>query len=213
MSKDTKGKHGIHGLYAVTPDESDTGLLAAKVRAALTGGAKLVQYRNKSADVELQLEQAEALLALCRRYATPLIINDDLGLAKEIDADGLHLGGGDGSIAAARSALGPRKLIGASCYNMLQKAVAAEREGADYVAFGSFFASSVKPGAVHASLELLREAKQRVSVPVVAIGGITLANAPQLIAAGADSVAVISALFAAPDVRLAAQQFNNLFGK
>lgn len=210
MSKDTKG---ICGLYAVTPDEPDTGLLAAKVRAALAGGARLVQYRNKTAAAALRLEQARALLAVCRQHAAPLIINDHLDLAMEIDADGLHLGGGDGSVAAARAKLGPRKLIGASCYNMLQKAIAAEREGADYVAFGSFFASGVKPGAVHASLELLREAKRRLSVPVVAIGGITLANAPQLIAAGADSVAVISALFAAPDVRLAAQQFNILFGK
>ncbi len=211
MSKDVKEKLGICGLYAVTPDEPDTGLLTAKVRAALTGGAKLVQYRNKIADAALRLEQAKALLALCRQHAAPLIINDDLGLAMEIDADGLHLGSGDGSIAAARAELGPRKLIGASCYNVLQKAVTAEREGADYVAFGSFFLSSVKPGAIHASLELLREAKQRLSVPVVAIGGITLANAPQLIAAGANAVAVISALFAAPDVRLAAQNFNALF--
>lgn len=206
-------RHGIHGLYAVTPDEPDTGLLATRVRAALTGGAKLIQYRNKSATAALRLEQAGTLLALCRRHATPLIINDDLDLVLEIDADGLHLGGGDGSIAAARAKLGPRKLIGASCYNVLQTALAAEREDADYVAFGSFFASSVKPGAVHASLALLREAKQRLSVPVVAIGGITLANAPQLIAAGANAVAVISALFAAPDVRLAAQNFNVLFDK
>jgi thiamine-phosphate pyrophosphorylase len=213
MSKDTKEKHGICGLYAVTPDEPDTRLLVARVRAALTGGARFVQYRNKSAGAALRLEQAKALLALCRQHAAPLIINDHLDLALEIDADGLHLGGEDGSIAAARAELGPTKLIGASCYNVLQKAAAAEREGADYVAFGSFFASSVKPGAVHATLALLREAKQRLSVPVVAIGGITLANAPQLIAAGADSVAVISALFAAPDIGLAAQQFNNLFGK
>jgi thiamine-phosphate pyrophosphorylase len=213
MAKDTAGKREIYGLYAITPDEPDTGLLAAGVRAALTGGAKLVQYRNKTATAVLRREQARVLLVLCRQHAALLIINDHLDLALEIDADGLHLGGEDGSIAAARAELGPGKLIGASCYNLLQKAVIAQREGADYVAFGSFFVSSVKPGAVRASLELLREAKQRLSVPVVAIGGITLANAPHLLAAGADSVAIISALFAAPDVSVAARQFNSLFGK
>ncbi len=205
------GKSRISGLYAVTPDEPDTALLVVGVRNALAGGASLVQYRNKTADAALRLTQARALLAICRRHYVPFIINDHLNLALEIDADGLHLGGEDGAIAAARARLGSRKLIGASCYNVLQNALNAEREGADYVAFGSFFASGVKPDAVRAPLDLLQEAKRRVSVPIVAIGGITLANAPQLIAAGADSIAVISALFAAPDVKLAAQQFNALF--
>jgi len=208
-----KGKSRISGLYAVTPDEPDTELLVVGVRAALAGGASLVQYRNKTANAALRLTQARALLAICRRHHVPFIINDHLDLALEIDADGLHLGGEDGAIAAARAKLDSRKLIGASCYNLVQNALNAEREGADYVAFGSFFASGVKPGAVRAPLDLLQEAKRRVSVPIVAIGGITLANAPQLIAAGADSIAVISALFAAPDVKLAAQQFNALFKK
>jgi len=206
-----KGKNRIAGLYAITPDAADTALLVTKARDALAGGASLVQYRSKTADAALRLAQAKALLAICRRHQVPLIINDYLDLALEIDADGLHLGGEDGSIAAARARLGPRKLIGASCYNELQNALKAEREGADYVAFGSFFASGVKPGAAHAPLGLLREAQRSVAVPIVAIGGITLANAPQLITAGADSVAVLSALFAAADVKLAAQQFNALF--
>jgi len=206
-----KGKNRIAGLYAITPDAADTALLVIKARDALAGGASLVQYRSKTADAALRLAQAKALLAICRRHQVPLIINDYLDLALEIDADGLHLGGEDGSIAAARARLGPRKLIGASCYNELQNALKAEREGADYVAFGSFFASGVKPGAAHAPLGLLREAQRSVAVPIVAIGGITLANAPQLITAGADSVAVLSALFAAADVKLAAQQFNALF--
>lgn len=206
-----KGNSRISGLYAITPDTADTALLVTKTRDALAGGARLVQYRNKTADAALRLAQATALLAICRRHQAPLIINDYLDLALEIDADGVHLGGEDGSIAAARARLGPRKLVGASCYNELQNALNAEREGADYVAFGSFFASGVKPGAVHAPLGLLREAQRSVAVPIVAIGGITLANAPQLITAGADSVAVLSALFAAADVKLAAQQFNALF--
>lgn len=201
----------IAGLYAVTPDEPDTRVLAAKVRAALAGGAKLVQYRNKTAVAALRAVQAATLQALCRQYGVPLIINDHLELALEIDADGLHLGGDDGSIAAARARLGPRKILGVSCYNVLDKALQAWREGADYVAFGSFFASGVKPGAGRAPLGLLTEAKRKIPIPVVAIGGITLDNAPQLIAAGADAVAVISAVFAAPDVDAAAKQFSRLF--
>lgn len=208
-----KQKYRISGLYAVTPDEADTRLLAGKVRDALSGGVTFVQYRNKIAGAALRLEQAGVLCELCHQHDARLIINDHLDLALETGADGLHLGGEDGSVAAARNRLGPHKIVGASCYNLLQSALHAEREGADYVAFGSFFASGIKPGAVHAPLDLLREAKQRLSVPVVAIGGITHANAPQLIAAGADSVAVISALFAAPDVKLAAYQFNAFFDK
>ncbi len=206
-------KNAIAGLYAVTPDEPDTAKLAAMVRAALGGGARLVQYRNKIADAALRREQAAALLTVCRGRGVPLIVNDHLELALQIEADGVHLGSGDGSIAAAREQLGRSKILGASCYNLLQNALAAQRAGATYVAFGSFFASGVKPGAMHAPLQLLREAKQELSVPVVAIGGITHANAPSLIAAGADSVAVISELFAAPDIRLAAQRFSELFNQ
>lgn len=201
----------ISGLYAVTPDEPDTELLTAKVRDALAGGASLVQYRNKTADAALRLVQARALFKACRGHDVAFIINDHLELALEINADGVHLGDEDGSIAAARRKLGPDKIVGASCHNLLQNALDAQRAGATYVAFGSFFASTVKPGAVHASLDLLRQAKRKVSVPVVAIGGITPARALQLIAAGADSVAVISALFDAPDVKLAARQFCDLF--
>lgn len=204
---------GIRGLYAVTPDIADTTDLLAKVEAALAGGARSLQYRNKSADATLRLAQAHALLAVCRKYRVPLIINDDLALALAVNADGLHLGAEDGPLAAARSRLGPDKLLGASCYNRLENAFAAAREGANYVAFGSFYASSVKPGAVRAPLELLREAKRHLTVPVAAIGGITLANAPQLIAAGADSVAVISALFGAVDIRAAARQFSAFFAQ
>jgi len=211
MLKDLRNR--LSGLYAVTPDDDDTGRLSARVKAALVGGAALVQYRNKHAPAALRREQAGALLALCRQHHAPLIINDHLDLALELDADGVHLGGDDGSVSKARAMLGPRKVIGASCYNVMQKALAAERDGADYIAFGSFFASGSKPDAVHAPLDLLVEAKRRVSLPIVAIGGITLANAPQLIAAGADMVAVISALFDATDITVAAQQFNFLFKK
>ena len=201
----------LRGLYAVTPDEADSARLVTQVRAALAGGTRILQYRNKGADAALRRAQASALCALCHDYGAALIINDDLDLALAVDADGLHLGGEDGSLAAARARLGPGKWLGASCYRSLDNAERAIAEGADHIAFGSFFVSSVKPGAVRSTPALLTEAKQKFGVPVVAIGGITLGNAPRLIAAGADSVAVITALFGAPDVALAAQQFNALF--
>jgi len=204
-------KREVAGLYAVTPDVADTPGLLATAEAALAGGARLLQYRNKSASSALRLAQARALLALCRGFQVPLIINDHLDLALAVKADGLHLGAEDGSLAATRKRLGPARVLGASCYDQLERALEAERLGADYVAFGSFFPSSVKPGAVRAPLALLRDAKRRLSVPVVAIGGITLDNAPQLIAAGADGIAVVSALFGADDVRLAARRFSALF--
>jgi thiamine-phosphate pyrophosphorylase len=203
--------HRIRGLYAVTPDERDTAVLAAKVRAALAGGATLVQYRNKAVDSATRREQAITLLQICRVREVPLIINDDLRLALDIDADGVHLGEDDGSLEAARARLATDKIVGASCYDRLPLARAAQRSGASYVAFGSFFSSNVKPAAVCAPLQLLRDAKASMAIPVVAIGGITAVNAPQLVAAGADCIAVISALFAAGDVEAAARQFVRVF--
>ena len=206
-------KAEISGLYAVTPDLADTSALLGKVEAALAGGARLLQYRNKTADAALRLEQARALAALCRRRAIPLIINDHLDLALTVDAEGVHLGSEDGSVAEARIRLGPKKLLGVSCYRRIENACDAARLGANYVAFGGFFPSRVKPSAVRAPLSLLGEAKRQQAMPVVAIGGITVDNAPELIAAGADSVAVISALFDAPDIKAAAQRFSALFRK
>ncbi len=206
-------KRGISGLYAITPDNSDTPDLLAKVEAALAGGARLLQYRNKTASPALRLKQARALLALCREYQVPLIINDHLDVALALDAHGLHLGSEDGLLAEARTRLAAGKLLGASCYRSIETALDAQRAGADYVAFGGFFASTVKPSVTRTPLALLHEAKQRLTVPVVAIGGITPENARLLVAAGADGVAVISALFGAPDVRAAAQRFDALFSE
>ena len=202
----------LAGLYAVTPDEPDTRRLLAGVEAALAGGASALQYRHKTADAKLRLAQGHALLTLCRRYRRPLIINDHVDLALALDADGLHLGVDDGDLAAAKARLGKDKILGASCYDRLENALEAQRAGATYVALGSFFPSTVKPGAVRAPLELLRAARAQLSLPVIAIGGITLANAPRLIEAGADGVAVISAVFGAPDVEAAARDFSSLFG-
>jgi len=201
----------INGLYAVTPDLADTALLLTRTRAALAGGTRLLQYRNKTAGEHLRREQASALRKLCQRRGAALIINDHVELACEIGADGAHIGVDDMSVAAARARLGRGKLIGVSCYNDLQRALSAASQGADYVAFGSFFASPSKPGALRAPLSILRAAQQQVALPVVAIGGITLDNAGELVHAGADAVAVISALFTAPDIEVAARKFCRLF--
>ena len=204
-------KRGISGLYAITPDSSDTPDLLARTEAALAGGARLLQYRNKTASPALRLIQGRALLALCWEYQVPLVINDHLDLALALDAHGLHLGAEDGLLAEARSRLAAGKILGASCYRSIETALGAQQAGADYVAFGGFFPSTVKPSTTRTPLALLHAAKQQLAVPVFAIGGITPDNAPQLIAAGADGVAVISALFGAPDVRAAAQRFDVLF--
>ena len=202
--------HKIKGLYAVTPDLADTALLIAKVGRVLAAGARLLQYRNKTADQNLRRAQAQALRDLCRRHGATFIINDDVALAREIDADGVHVGVADAEIPEARARLGGDKIIGASCYNDMQRARVAAAQGADYVAFGSFYPSPVKPDAVRAPLELLTTARV-LGLPVIAIGGITLTNAGDLIAAGADAVAVISGLFAAPDAAIATRKFCQLF--
>lgn len=200
----------IRGLYAITPDETDTAELLHKVRQALLGGARILQYRNKSADRLLRLEQAAALRELTHEFSVSLIINDDLALAQQADADGVHLGTGDGSVTAAREMLGDARLIGVSCYNRLELAHQAVQQGADYVAFGSFFPSTVKPDAVQAAPELLRQARREIAVPVVAIGGITAQNGARLLEAGAAALAVISAVFGAADIKNAARQFSSL---
>ncbi|MDO8206765.1 MAG: thiamine phosphate synthase [Gallionella sp.] len=200
----------ISGLYAITPEEQDTAELLRQVRLALQGGARVLQYRNKLGDSAVRLAQASALRELTREFAVPLIINDDATLALRVDADGVHLGGEDGSIAAARHALGFDKMIGVSCYNRLSLAHQAANQGADYVAFGAFFASTVKPSAPVATLDLLRQARREISLPIVAIGGITVENGASVLSAGAGALAVISALFSSPDIQLAARQFANL---
>ena len=204
-------KRWPRGLYAVTPDEADTSQLIAKVRLALAGGAVAVQYRNKSAGPTLRRAQAAALAEICREAGAPLIVNDDVTLALEVGAAGVHLGREDGALAVARNRLGPGKLLGASCYDRIDLAVAAAGGGADYVAFGAMFASPTKAAARRAPLALLGEARQRTGLPVVAIGGITLDNAAGVVAAGADALAVISALFAAQDIAARAQAFQELF--
>ena len=203
----------LRGLYAVTPDEEQLPRLLSMVAAALKGGVRLVQYRNKSAAPPLRRAQAAALLRLCHDSSARLIINDDLALALELDADGAHLGRDDthGGIVAARAALGPEKILGISCYADLALADAAAAAGADYLAFGSMFTSATKPGATRAPLALLGATRRRYALPIAAIGGITLGNASSAIEAGADMLAVISDLFDAMDISARTREYARLF--
>lgn len=206
----------LRGLYAITPEDALLPRLSAMVLAALDGGVTMVQYRNKLASPALRRAQAAELLRICRAAGARLIINDDFRLAVEIGADGAHVGRDDlpdGSLQAAREALGPQRILGVSCYNEMHRAEEAAAAGADYLAFGSFFISATKPDAVPAPLELLTTAKKRFKLPLVAIGGITLANAPKVLAAGADMVAVISNLFDAMDIRARAEAYESLWEK
>lgn len=196
------------GLYAIT-DGPRADLLDA-CAAALDGGARVLQYRDKSRDTARRLHEAGALQALCAAHGVPLIVNDDVTLAAAVGAAGVHLGADDAAIFDARARLGDGALIGASCYDSLERARLAAAAGADYLAFGAFHPSPTKPQARRATPELLRDARA-LGKPLTAIGGITADNAPALIDAGADCVAVISALFGAADVRAAARRFASLF--
>lgn len=204
----------LRGLYAITDSQLLAGgRLLPYVEAALKGGTRLLQYRDKSDDSARRLREAEALRELCSQYGAELIINDDAELAARLGV-GLHLGQGDGSLAAARALLGRHAIIGATCHAQLELATTANREGASYLAFGRFFNSTTKPGAPAANVELLAQARAHFNVPLVAIGGITLDNAGPLILAGADLLAVVHALFSAPsttEVEERARAFSALF--
>ncbi|WP_017903152.1 thiamine phosphate synthase [Pseudomonas asplenii] len=203
----------LRGLYAITDSQLLAGKLLAYVEAALEGGVTLLQYRDKSTDDARRLREAEALLRLCERYGTQLIINDDAELAARLGV-GVHLGQTDGPLTPARALLGSRAIIGATCHGQLELAEQAAREGASYVAFGRFFNSNTKPGAPAANIALLERARPALHLPICVIGGITLDNAAPLIAQGADLLAVIHGLFgaeSAQDVTRRARAFNALF--
>ena len=198
------------GLYPITPDWADTTRMRVVTEALLKGGAVLLQYRNKIASPELAQAQAQAMLALCRQYRVPLLINDDLALAKAIGADGAHIGQDDGELAAAREQLGADAIIGVSCYADLDRARNAAHGSADYVAFGAMYTSPTKPHAPPAPMSLLRAARP-LGKSVACIGGITADNAAALVAAGADLLAVISDLYEAADPRSRAATYAALF--
>lgn len=203
-------KPGLYGITDSTLMPDDHTLLDA-VESALKGGASIIQYRDKSDDGEKRLRQARALNQLCQRYQVPLLINDDAQLAFDSGASGVHLGQSDGSLQQARELLGTDAIIGITCHDQLELALQARKAGADYVAFGAFFASQTKPDARPAPLSLLQEARAQLDCPIVAIGGLSVDNASQVISAGADLVAVVHALFAADDINVRAQAFSRLF--
>lgn len=201
----------LSGLYAITDSSlSHDNKLIPAVSEAIAGGARVIQYRDKSNDQARRLDEAKQLLQLCRQHYITLIINDDVALAAAIGADGVHLGRDDDNIDAARQQL-PAGIIGVSCYNDWQRAQAATQAGADYIAFGAFYPSTTKPDAPQAEPGLLRRVKQELNIAVVAIGGITAENGAPLIAAGADMLAVVQGVFGQPDIRQAAKQYAQLF--
>jgi len=207
-------KMRLAGLYAITPDPTDAAPpLTERVEQAIAGGARLIQYRDKGMDHRQRRDQAAALLAVCRAAGVPLIVNDDLELAREVGADGVHLGRDDDDPRTARQRFGDGAIIGVSCYDDLSLSVAAEAAGADYVAFGSFFPSPTKPHAVRPDPTILTQARLSLRIPLVAIGGITPQNGSLLIAAGAQMLAVITGVFAQPDIAAAARAYTNLFPK
>lgn len=193
------------GVYALTPESVNPDTLLNNVRQALAGGVGMLQYRHKSVQPESGRELAMALRELTREYQVPLIINDHVALASEVGADGVHLGRDDIGIEEARQHLPADCLIGVSCYNDLERAAALARLGADYLAFGSLYPSSTKPGAVRCSTQTLAEARGRFDLPIVAIGGINSRNVGQVAEAGADWVALINGLFDAADIEAAAR--------
>jgi thiamine-phosphate pyrophosphorylase len=204
--------HQLRGLYAITDaTQGDRQRLLADVGQALRGGARIIQYRDKSGDPRQRQHSAAGLRALTHHYGSLLIINDDPQLAKRVRADGVHLGQDDADMAAARALLGNDAIIGVSCYNRFELAQQASANGADYIAFGRFFPSCTKPHAVRAELDLLRRAQQELALPVAAIGGITAENASDLIAAGADMLAVVADLFGHDDIEAAARRYQRCF--
>lgn len=202
----------IQGLYAITDPQLSPGLVVIEhVRQALLGGAKIIQYRDKTSPFEQQLSIAKQLKTLCDQHQAWLIINDSIELAKQSQAHGLHIGKDDTALIQARHELGAEAIIGVSCYNDLNRAQQMQDLGADYVAFGRFFPSQTKPHAPKADIITLQQAKQKLHIPVVAIGGIDKTNAPDLVQAGADSLAVIQGIFAQANIRRAAADISALF--
>jgi len=202
----------MKGLYAITDtDNLSSETMLARTEDILQAGAKLLQYRNKQADESTRIAEAEQLRELCQQYKVPLVINDDIDLAVQIGADGVHLGKNDSSITDARERLGNNAIIGCSCYNDLDRAQQAAKSGADYIAFGAFYPSPTKPEAAHATPDIIQTAKQKFKLPVVAIGGITPENGQALIEAGADMLAVISGIYASETPFNTTIKYVNLF--
>ncbi|MBO1926115.1 thiamine phosphate synthase [Thiomicrorhabdus sp. 6S2-11] len=202
----------IQGLYAITdPALCPNDTLIDKVNQAIDGGAKIIQYRDKTQPFAVQKAMAHKLAKLCKQHNVLFIVNDSIELAQYSQADGIHLGKDDTAIQAARVALGEQAIIGISCYNSLERAQQMQNLGADYVAFGRFFPSKTKQNAPQAEIKTLQLAKQKLKIPLVAIGGINTDNAQQLLDSGADSIAVIQGIFAQANIQKSAHSLSNLF--
>ena len=201
----------IKGLYAITPDMADLNTLIHKTQLVIESGAFMVQYRSKIHDRDVKMQQCAAILRLCREYDVPCIVNDDVEMCRVLEADGVHLGENDDNIAEVRRILGEDSIIGSSCYDQLNRAKQAQKEGASYVAFGAVFPTPTKPNAPRATLELLREAKSEIQIPIVAIGGITMNNAHDVIETGIDAIAVITSLYESNSIKETAETFSQMF--
>ena len=202
----------MKGLYIVTPDWDDTAKLVDVTEKAIKGGTKIVQYRHKTATPELRREQAKALQAVCKRYKVPFIINDHVDLAMELDADGIHVGESDEAVAAVRSRVGPKKIVGASCYGDMDLVRKAHKAGASYIAFGGFYPSRIKKYPVTTELDIVRQMKKEIpELPSCAIGGIDHQNAVPLVERGVDMICVISSVYFADDPEAAARKFAKMY--
>lgn len=203
--------YNLHGLYVITDPALCGDTIVNKVEQAILGGANIIQYRNKSADKNLQVAEATALQKLCKQYQRTFLINDDISLAIDVNADGVHLGQTDSDITTARKQLGTKKIIGITCHNDLNAAKIAEQQTANYVAFGRFYPSKTKPEAPPANTDILKQAQSQLHIPIVAIGGISVENASSLINTGADMLAVIHAVFSQQDIKQAATKLADFF--
>ena len=201
----------IRGLYAITLDSVDLNTLIQKTQLAIEGGAFMVQYRSKILNRDVKMQQCAAILRLCREYDVPCIVNDDVEICRVLKADGVHLGEKDDNIAEVRHILGEDAIIGSSCYDQLNRAKQAQKEGASYVAFGAVFPTPTKPNAPRATLELLRKAKSEIQIPIVAIGGITMNNAHDVIETGIDAIAVITNLYESNSIKETAETLSQMF--
>lgn len=199
------------GLYIITEDSLEFDTLLLKTEQALMAGAEILQYRNKIQDYPVRVKQAQEIQSLCHDYKATFIINDDVVLAREIKADGVHLGTEDMQPQQARSILGKDSIIGVSCYNNINLAIESTNASADYIAFGPFFPSQKKPGAKKADIKIIQQAKKRINKPIIAIGGITPDNGKSLVEAGADFLASINAVYGAEDTFKTTQNFMALF--
>lgn len=201
----------LHGLYLVTPNWDDTGHLLEVTEAALAAGVSVLQYRHKTAQIELRYAQASALQNLCKKYQVAFVVNDFVNLALQLNADGVHVGGSDVSVAQARASLGPDKIVGASCYGDLGLAHLAQLQGASYVAFGGFYPSAVKQYPVTTCPSIVETAKSQLALPQVVIGGMSVDLARPLVARGAEMVAAISSVYNASNPARVVKDFIALF--